>query len=690
MRDRIIFDDSSPISRLWALRVLIDLKAHQGFVRKHDFRDDDLAHALGLDDWVEVRADVFDRKSVLGELRKQHLQAKRGSRKAALPQALERNLKQLAELAGLTDAECKLLAFTVLLKNDPLLQMATDLLDVLTTRDISKALGVILGVPEGEVRASLHHSSALMRSGLLTVDHNHHSLKHKLDLLSEDFASRAVLADTRLIDLLRDVVTPSTPAELTLEDYPHLKPSLNILHPYLRHALESGREGVNIFLHGPPGTGKTQLAKALAARLGSELFEVSCADKEGDPQIGGQRLRALRAVQCFFGKGRSLILFDEVEDVFDHGTSLMWKSTAQSSKAWTNRTLEGNIAPTFWVSNSIRGIDPAFMRRFDMVIEVAVPPRSQRERAARAICGDLVDETTLARMSDCEALAPAVVARATSVVRAIGGGMDRQQAGKTTARLIDNILSAQGHAPLNANDANRLPDTYDPAFLHADADLARIADGLAGSRSGRLCLYGPPGTGKTAYGRWLAQQLGMPLMVKRASDLLSMWVGEAEKNIATAFRTAERDGAILLIDEVDSFLRERADAQRSWEVTQVNEMLTQMETFPGIFIASTNLMDGLDQAALRRFDLKVKFDYLRPAQTVAMLQRHCERLGLAMPDAAEMLTRQRLANLTPGDFAAVMRRHRFSPIGSSAELVSALQAECAIKAKVRQPIGFVH
>lgn len=90
--------------------------------------------------------------------------------------------------------------------------------------------------------------------------------------------------------------------------------------------------------------------------------------------------------------------------------------------------------------------------------------------------------------------------------------------------------------------------------------------------------------------------MGIPLLIKRASDLMSMWVGENEQNIALAFKEAEQDGALLLIDEVDSFLQDRRGAKNSWEVTLVNEMLTQMEAFSGVFIASTNLMDGLDQA----------------------------------------------------------------------------------------------
>ncbi len=59
--------------------------------------------------------------------------------------------------------------------------------------------------------------------------------------------------------------------------------------------------------------------------------------------------------------------------------------------------------------------------------------------------------------------------------------------------------------------------------------------------------------------------MGAPLMVKCASDLMSKWVGDTEKNIARSFRSAEEQGAVLLIDEVDSFLQDRRGARASWE-----------------------------------------------------------------------------------------------------------------------------
>jgi SpoVK/Ycf46/Vps4 family AAA+-type ATPase len=297
-------------------------------------------------------------------------------------------------------------------------------------------------------------------------------------------------------------------------------------------------------------------------------------------------------------------------------------------------------------------------------------------------------------MAEVETLAPAVVTRAASVVQAIsrhlGESFDAAKKAKALEHLIGNTLEAQGHAGLRRHDPNRLPELYDPAFIHADADLAQVAEGIRRVRTGRVCLYGPPGTGKTAYGRWLAGQLDAPLLVKRASNLLSMWVGGTEANMARAFREAEREGAVLLIDEVDSFLQDRRGAQRGWEVTGVNEMLTQMESFPGVFIASTNLMEGLDQAALRRFDLKVKFDFLMPEQSVELMRRHCAALGLAEPDDDARRAARSLRQLTPGDFAAAVRQNRFRAIATAAQLVEVLRGECAVKEGGRSAIGFVH
>jgi transitional endoplasmic reticulum ATPase len=282
-----------------------------------------------------------------------------------------------------------------------------------------------------------------------------------------------------------------------------------------------------------------------------------------------------------------------------------------------------------------------------------------------------------------------VVTRAASVVRAVKETLGPSAVAPALEFLINNTLEAQGHKALRQCNSRKLSDIYDPAFVQADCDLSQVATGLQARPSARLCLYGPPGTGKTAYGCWLARELTAPLLVKRASDLMSMWVGGNEKNIADAFKEAKGDGAVLLIDEVDSFLQDRRGAQRGWEVSLVNEMLTQMESFDGVFIASTNLMAGLDQAALRRFDLKVKFDFLTTEKAWELLLRHCDRLTIEPPSLELKSRLQLVSTLTPGDFAVVARQHVFRPLGGADDFVAGLEAEVLLKEGGTRPIGFL-
>ena len=252
---------------------------------------------------------------------------------------------------------------------------------------------------------------------------------------------------------------------------------------------------------------------------------------------------------------------------------------------------------------------------------------------------------------------------------------------------MNNTLHALGSARLPPLDAT--PGVqYRLDLLNADCDLQRLQEGLARLGEGRLCVYGPPGTGKTAFGRHLAQALDRPLLVKRASDILSPYVGLAERHIAQIFSEARSEGAVLLLDEADSLLRDREGAQRSWEVTQVNEMLTQMEDFRGIFIASTNLMDSLDVAAMRRFDARVRLGFLGAAQAWEMFAGLAQALKLPWTGQARR-DLDRLGNLTPGDFASVERHCRLEPLTNAAEMVARLRRVSESKREsVRKAIGF--
>ncbi len=173
--------------------------------------------------------------------------------------------------------------------------------------------------------------------------------------------------------------------------------------------------------------------------------------------------------------------------------------------------------------------------------------------------------------------------------------------------------------------------------------------------------------------------------------MLSKYLGESEQLIAAAFDEARSNKAILLFDEVDSFLQDRRGAVHSWEVSMVNEMLTQMEHFEGIFIATTNLMKNLDQAALRRFDFKIEFGYLKQEQAWALFEQYCQHFQIQIEPQSSIRTRlNHMHVLTPGDFAVAAKRHRVASFHTAEEFLVLLQEECALKENgSRGQTGFI-
>lgn len=685
------YPEESPVVRMWVLRLMFVYGGHGKRSALAAYLNEDaetLMDACGLMSKPMLSSNP---KTVHAELRRLYKAAEAEGCQTSLPATLLLNVQCLAKLVGLSDTDCRVLEFSIMLFEDSRFRAICDAMGSLTTLQTHHLLAVVLDVPEAGIRASLSGQSALIRSGLLSVERSGRDmLSSKMALFSVDFADNMMSGPTEPQELIRETVSVAGPAHLALTDYDHAQKALSILLPYLRQAIFAGRGGVNVLLYGQPGTGKSQLARLVAQEMECDLFQVACEDDDGDPVGGNVRLRAYRIAQSFFSKRKALILFDEVEDVFDDAdVSFRSRSAAHSRKAWMNRTLEDNAIPTLWLTNSVAQIDPAFIRRFDLVIELPVPPQAKREQMVEVLCAELADKGVKGRLAASEYLAPAVLAKACHVVRAVHETVGALDTSSSLEFLINNTLRAQGHHEMPKQNHGALPEVYDPAFVHADCDLSEVARGLAAGRVGRLCLYGPPGTGKTAYAKWLAQQLGAPLLVRRASDLMSKWVGDNEKNVAEAFRLATKDGAILLIDEVDTFLQDRRRSGSNWELSLVNEMLTQMESFEGIFIASTNLMEDLDQAALRRFDLKVQFGYLSAEQAWRLLLRHCTEMQLATPGAGLRSRLDALRNLTPGDYAAVARQHQFRPIHEPEAFVQALKAEASLKEDSVSPIGFV-
>lgn len=608
------------------------------------------------------------------------------------------NIERLASLLLLNDTEKAILTFTTALSCIPCLnELLTTRRLAVTDDELFNVLNLVTGYEPRAVRQALRSDGVLLSSGLVDFDRDPEPLPGKLSLMRE--LRPAMLDDFSSDDeLSQRVLKLSAPAALALSDFAHLQKDTELLQAYLQGAAQRKATSVNILLYGPPGTGKTEYAKALVASLGWRLYETDYADNDGDPISPSGRLKSMAFSQrALKHRDGVALLFDELEDVLPGGGGrgrgfnlmdiLRGRSSGVQAKAWVNRMLEENPVPTIWITNDA-SIDDAYLRRFDYSLQLSIPPQAVRRRIVQRLVGpQMQDETVLNSLAALEDLLPAQVERAARVVEfaeLANPQASWQAMAQTLAR--SRALLGQGKANLHLQHSV----SYQLNYLNADTDLVALTNGLVQRGRGSLCLYGPAGTGKTAFGRYLADQLGCGLLVRRASDLMSKWVGESERNIAQAFAQAEQQGALLLIDEVDSFLRDRGQARAHWEVTLVNEMLTQMESFNGVFVASTNLMNNLDEASLRRFDLKVKFGFLKPDAAEMLLREQCCALGLQAPSEQDVRALAYLGNLTPGDFAALAKRHQFHPLANAGQLVAALQAETALKkAPGGRTIGFV-
>jgi len=648
------------VAGMWALRILLNLNGINNLAANlfGITNDGEILKTFGL---AHLEGVDIDKKEFMEKLRDQ--QTLYESRKPGIKGVLKRNLKQFGQLVGLSKTELKILGFAVAMCSHCGLENTADTLGNLNGSDVIGYLSTILDIPLEKVQDALSSKGILSDAGILRLSKNGNAyLRAKLclmrgleDVLQEPHADRMEMVH----DYFHAVREPS----LSAKDYEHVEKDYRLIARYLAKASENRLPGVNILLHGGPGTGKTEFGRTIATELGCELFEISVVDRDGDAVTGNHRFSAYQLCQKILSRQKNtIVLFDEVEDVFPERSESFFRIQTQDDrrKAWINRLLEENPVPSIWVSNNIDQIDKAFIRRFDFVLKMGHPPKNIRTNILKKHFSELnVSGKWIDSVAENPNIAPALVSRAARVASVIDE--DENDSTKIETHLehiMGNTLEAMGYSGAT-RQKRKIAMSYRLDALNPDVDICQLVEGLKHRAEGRFCLYGPPGTGKTEFGHYVAKVLEKPLMVKRASDLLGPYVGMTEKKIAGMCQQAQEDGAVLLLDEADSFLRDRRGARQSWEVTQVNEMLTQMENYDGIFICSTNLVDNLDSASIRRFDFKIYFDYLELEQSWVLFQQVLKDSDCAIDiDDAWRNRLAKFTNLTPGDFATVVRQNR--------------------------------
>jgi SpoVK/Ycf46/Vps4 family AAA+-type ATPase len=628
---------------------------------------------------------------------------------------VEKNIDALAGLLQLNRAERALLLYGTLARYQRDLRSILVEFKVNNAPEAYAAIAEVAGVKASEVGEALRAGSRLERIGMVENLISEHNITDLADLMkvSEKLPPVLMREYSSQSELMAVFTRPATRSALTTKDFNYVAEDVQLLCSLLREAVARKEPGVNILLYGPPGTGKTELARVVAAAAKLELFEVEYADRDGNALSGRDRYRSLQIAQVFLkGTAQSALLFDEVEDVFPPISSEAAQYMARaeqvsapsngsvSGKAWVNQILESNAVPTVWVTNRIEQIDPAFRRRFAYHLELKSPPPGAREQLIRkTLEGAPVSDALVARLTERKGLTPAQIRTAlrfaqlaSAPVRTAGRRSKKAAAPVDIDALIERQLKnadqALGRQP---DEAKRLSVTqYNLDMLNVESryDIPRIVTALKTRGHGALCFHGAPGTGKTALAEHIAQALERPLMIRRASDLVSKFVGETEQQMAAMFKEAQAEKAVLLLDEADSFLQDRRGAQRTYEVTEVNEMLQGMERYNGVFICTTNLMDSIDQAALRRFTFKIRFKPLTAQQRERMFVVEALDGDASLLDDAMKARLGKLEQLCPGDYAAVKRQVEIlgEPL-EPGEFLAQLEAEHRIKPEVREARG---
>lgn len=456
--------------------------------------------------------------------------------------------------------------------------------------------------------------------------------------------------------------------------------------------LEHGN--AHILLHGKPGSGKTEFAKALASELGKKIFVPARKDDKKSALSPMKINAALFAAR----NSKGIALIDEADDFLETGTvSFFGIPGNNTEKGAVNSLLDESRAPVIWISNSITGIDESTRRRFAYTLEFTGVSDRQKRIVLESCLKECELPESLSRdifpVVSRYGLSPAGIALSVKNAKTVSSDFG--------VEFLENVRRiAQSHYSLItgrqcSEKILSVDECFDASLLNTNPPIEEIAAslrryGAASRKAGKslplaMLFSGDPGTGKTQLGRHIAAELEKEILIRRMSDIKSPYVGMTERNIAAAFREAEHEDKVLMIDEADTLFIDRATATRSWESSETNEILAQMEVFKGIFICTTNLLANLDAAAMRRFQWKVEFRPLTLEARVKIFRRYFPQQEFGESELKRELAT--LDGICPGDFKAVRERMRYDDDPTAAKILAALNGELFYKKRGNTSYG---
>ena len=399
-----------------------------------------------------------------------------------------------------------------------------------------------------------------------------------------------------------------------------------------------------VLLHGPPGTGKTRLAQAVANESDATFFIINGPEIMGSAY--GESEKRLREVFEEAAKAAPAIIFiDEIDSIAPKRSQVSGEAekrlVAQLLTLMDGLEARANLV-VIAATNRPDAIDEALRRpgRFDREIVIGVPDEAGR-REILAIhtrgmpLGTGVDLQELARVTHGFVGADIAALAREAAIEAVRRIMPRLDLDAQTVPpevledlcvTRDDLLSALKRIQPSAmrevmvqvphvgwSDIGGLGDAQEKLREGVELPLKNPeAFRRLGIRPAKgFLLYGPPGTGKTLLAKAVAKEAEANFIAIKSSDLLSKWYGESEQQIARLFARARQVApCVIFIDEIDSLVPARGSGANEPQVTArvVNTMLAEMDGMEElqsiVVIGATNRPNLVDPALLRpgRFD----------------------------------------------------------------------------------------
>jgi hypothetical protein len=609
---------------------------------------------------------------------------------ASFTSSTERNVQHLAKLIGLSQIEADILLMQLYRRQPGFSQLFDALMQ--TQHAAAYVMATMLGTnSHADVIDALQSDGLLVRSGLLRV--NERPLR--IDVPSEYLRSAMSEEIKNEEDFARLFVRPlrkneSTASVARMDDRDRVVLSAMMRLP------DIPEHGLHALVYGPDTVDKPDLIARIMEDEGLTAWAVQTRKVQSSDLPAwtfiAQKWMADHHPNDVLVIDRAERAFTQRASAFMVAFGLIDEDDDENDREASDTGLIGASARCIWLTDRVRSIEEKILGKFLFHCEARPGSRAdRRERVQQVISEFQLSDELQQHLSQYNLLGEQQVSQAARLAKLVVRSDEEHD--PVVRRAVFQAQRVLGRSSTEGLRQSVTAYSLDNLNVQGKFQPDQIIKALKRmpQPQGSICFYGLPGSGKTQLAEFMAVELDMPIIMKRASDLLDKYVGENEKNASAMFAEAEAEGAILFLDEADSFIRDRSQARAEWSVSLVNEMLQNIERFPGVFIAATNLMDDVDAAALRRFTWKLEFMPLKADQAWNMF------LAEAQPDLTGVDVEQlrsrvvSIPDLTPGDFAVIKRQINMLGEEISADdwIVQLTQeAKAKMKGLRRQGLGF--